>query len=294
MPFAKRTSGLLALATLSLAFIFAAPAVQAAQANRAADTPPSESSQYLHLEHVPSSGLDSASLAVVHAKQREIAAEATFFGYNLRAGEWEYDESSCPAMPDQLLLHYRRQYGDGALSLFTAVVPRGAGRVWVVPVLYRNATPFRSAMGSERSIAVFNRVVPADLAAKAVQPEGNWLAYALCYADIVYGNANILSRAGTEMGLAHAPLPLLRLSEATSARSIVFTDRNAPGAYMVWDLSLNEKGQLTGAAAQQLSDYVARERSGAEPSEKPMPEGQEPPVKPLPAGQEPKVVTRPQ
>lgn len=283
-----RQSGCVALVILSAVLT----QVVAQASGQQADAP--LASDYLELDHTPSSKLDPADSSLIHARRRDIAAEAAFFGYNLSAGEWDYDAATCPVMPDELLLHYRRRFGSGAASLFTAVVPRGPGRVWVVPVLYRNATPFRSATGSERSLAVFNRVVPAEVAAKAVEPDGNWLAYALCYADTVYGNANILSRAGTEVGLSHAPLPLLRMSEASSARGIVFTDRNAPGEYLVWTLTLNDKGKLLAASAQQLSDYVAKERNGAELKEKPMPEGAEPTVKTLPTGKEPKVVPRPQ
>jgi hypothetical protein len=126
--------------------------------------------------------------------------------------------------------------------LFTALVPRDHGRVSVVPVLYRNATPFRSASGNERSIAVFNRVVPADVAQKAIQPEGKWLALALCYADMVGAGAHALKRAGDEVGLSRAPVATLHLSEASPVREIVFTDRDAPGQYLVWNITLNDKG----------------------------------------------------
>ena len=149
-------------------------------------------------------------------------------------------------------------------------------------MLYRNATPFRSATGSERSIAVFNRVVPADVAAKAIQPEGNWLDLALCYADIVYAHANVLNRSGAEVGLVRAPLPLLHISEDSTLRGVTFTDRNAPGQYLVWNLILNGKGRVTAATAVQLSDYIAHVRNGAEPTARPMPPGQRAPVKILP------------
>lgn len=297
MPLAMRSSpwipGPAARAVVAALCILAPPSVLSAQF-QSTSGPIVVHSDYLELQHTPADQLDSADRSLLRAKHSAISAEAAFFGYDLSAHEWSSDAATCPALPGQLLVHYRRAFPNGAESLFTAIVPRGAGRIWVVPILYRNATPFRSATGSERSIAVFNRVVPAAFAAKAVQADGPWLAYALCYADIVYGNANLLSRAGTEMGLAHAPLPLLRISEATTARSIVFTDRNAPGEYLVWTLTLNDKGRLVAASAQQLSDYVAKVRNGAEPAEKPMPEGKEPPVKTLPPPQEPTVKTRPQ
>jgi hypothetical protein len=297
-PNKKQTSGTLrrlctALTSATCAFWIIC-GVAIAQDSRPADLPPPTDAKYLQLEHHPSSQIDATDRSLIHAKQREINTEATFFGYDLNAGEWDYDESSCPAIPDQLILHYRRQFSGGAQSLFTALVPRSAGRVFVVPVLYRNATPFRSATGNERSIAVFNRVVPADIAAQAIDPNGKWLALALCYADIVYGNANVLERPGADIGLARAPAPLLRLSEINNARGIVFTDRNAPGEYLVFNLTLNEKGRVIAANAQQLSDYVAQVRNGADLREKPLPEGKEPKVKSLPPQQEPTVKPRPQ
>lgn len=293
MTFAKRNSGsgALVIAGILCALSSAFPAF--AQL-RPADAPIPVDSRYIELEHLPPSQIPPADASLIHTKQHEIAAEATFFGYDLNAGEWDYTQTSCPAIPDQLVLHYRKQFPNGAASLFTALVPRSGGRVYVVPILYRNATPFRSATGNERSLAVFNRVVPNDIAVKALDPNGKWLALGLCYADIVYGNANALERAGTEVGLSHAPLPLLRLSESTSLRGIVFTDRNAPGEYLVWSLTLNDKGRVIAASAQQLSDYVARIRSGEQPAEKPMPKGQEPNVKVLPPQQEPSVKPRPQ
>lgn len=294
----RRKAGGAALALLIGLFSPVLPGsfqVQAsAQEPRAADTPPPANPQYFELEHRSASQIDPADSSVLRVKQKEISSEATFFGYDLTSGEWDYDQSVCPLLPDELVLHYRRQFRGGAQSIFTALVPRGPGRVFVVPVLYRNATPFQSATGSERSIAVFNRVVPADVAAKAVQPEGKWLLLALCYADIVYAHANVLNQAGAEVGLARAPLPTLHLSVERTARFVLFTDRNAPGQYLVWDIDLDDKGRLTAASATQLSDFVAKVRNGAEPTPKPLPEGKEPHVKVLPPEKEPTVKTIPQ
>jgi hypothetical protein len=238
--------------------------------------------------------MDPADLSLIHAQQRAIAAEAAFFGYDLGSGSWTYDQAVCPALPDQLMLHYRRQYRDGAESLFTALVPRDHGRVFVVPVLYRNATPFRSASDSERSIAVFNRLVPADEAEKAIHPDGKWLVLALCYADMVGADAHALKRAGAEVGLSRAPVATLHLSEESHVRQIVFTDRDAPGQYLVWNITLNDKGRVAAATQVKLSDYVSQVKNPKNLTEKPMPEGKEPPVKVLPPQQEPQTKPTPQ
>jgi hypothetical protein len=251
-------------------------------------------SSYLALEHLPPSQINRPDASLIRARQRDIFAEAAFFGYDLTASGWDYELSVCPILPNQLVLHYKKSFSGGAQSLFTALVPRADGRVYVVPILYRNATPFRSSTGSDRTIAVFNRIVPPDVAQKAVQPDGKWLVLGLCYADIAYGNANALNIPGAEVGLTRAPIPLLRVSEVHTGRAVVFTDRNAPGEYLVWTLTFSDRGRLIAASAAQLSDYVARIRSGAEPKVKPMPPGKEPTIKPLPPGQEPPVKPLPE
>lgn len=298
MPSAQRKFGGVVLAPIAafvLAFLLGSLPTTAASAqdlpNNDANSP---NPAYLELEHHSTSEISPADAQIIREKQREIAAEAAFFAYDLNSSTWDYDLSVCPALPDQLLLHYSRQYRNGGESLFTALVPRGPGRVFVVPVLYHNATPFRSAAGSERSIAVFNRVVPADIAQQAIQPEGKWLSLALCYADIVYAHATALQRAGDDIGLVRAPLPTLRVSDQDALRQIIFTDRNAPGQYLVWTLALTDKGRITAANSVQLSDYVADTKEGKQPTVKPIQEPKEPPVKILPPAKEPPVKTVPQ
>lgn len=272
---------LCALCSAPRSFAQTAPPADVTQYVSAQNT--SDETQYLALEHRPSSKLPPGVLSLIGAKQHAIATEAAFFGYDLRAPGWDFDQTTCPEIPDHLVLHYRRQFPNGTQSVFTALVPRGDGPVYVVPILYRNATPFHSATGSERSIAVFNRVVPAAVAAKAIDPNGKWLTLGLCYADIVYGSVNAMQRAGAaDIGLAQAPLPLLRLSEAKNATGIVFTDRNAPGEFLVWSITMNDKGRIVAASAQQLSDYVVHVRQGAEPKIRKIPPGKEPVIRTLP------------
>jgi hypothetical protein len=262
-------------------------------------TPPAESAgsvqpRFLQLDHHSADQADAADVALLGSKAHAIAAEASFFGYNLRDSGWTWNEASCPEFPDRLLVHYQRTSRDGAVSLFTALVPRGNDRIYVVPVLYRNATPFRSAYGSERSIAVFNRVISADIAEKALQPEGSWLMMGLCYADLVGAESHALQRSGSDVALALAPLPTLHINEGTSDRQVIFTDRNAPGRYLVWGLSFTNKGRLLTADGIKLSDYIAPLRNGKQPPVRPVPPGAEPPVRILPPGKEPPVRPLPQ
>ncbi|MFZ0631460.1 MAG: hypothetical protein WA399_12850 [Acidobacteriaceae bacterium] len=282
---------LLATCGLSLASLAAQTAQPSAPA---AESSASEPPRFLQLDHRSTAQAGTADAALLRSKARAIATEAAFFGYDLHASGWISNETLCPEFPDHLLLHYQRTSRDGAVSLFTALVPRGNDRVYVVPVLYRNATPFKSAYGSERSIAVFNRVVPAEVAEKALQPDGTWLLMGLCYADMVGAEAHALQHSGADVSLALAPVPTLHITEDAPTRQVIFTDRNAPGQYLVWILTFTSKGRLLTADAKKLSDYTAPLRNGKEPPVRPLPPGKEPPVRVLPPGQAPPVKPQPQ
>ena len=259
-----------------------------------AQTSPVTGAPYISLDHLPAAQMAPADAALLRKRHRELATEAAFFGYNFDTTGWTIDQTLCPDIPDALLLHARRRFHDGAESLFTALVPRGPARVWVVPVLYRNATPFHAAIGSERSMTVFNRAVPASIAAHALDPQAHWLLYALCYAEVAGAEPRVPSHFNGNLALVRAPAPTLQISEASSVTSVLFTDRDAPAHYNVWSVSFNQAGHVTAAAATTLADYVAHQRGGANPPEKIMPPGQEPPVKVLPPQQEPPVKTIPQ
>ncbi len=80
MPFAMRRSGRAALAILIAACVSSLPQLSAQQ------TEPAVPTQYLTLDHTPSSRLNAADLNLLRARRAGISAEAAFFGYNLHAG----------------------------------------------------------------------------------------------------------------------------------------------------------------------------------------------------------------
>lgn len=264
MRFASPSAGLVFV--LSTAFLAAPSLCSPALAQKTVPSP--DQPVFLELEHRSSAQMDPSDIAWIQKRHRQIAAEAAFFGYDLSLPGWSYDQTVCPALADDMVLHYRRESQDGAVSLFTALVPRTPARVFVVPVLYRNATPFHSAAGSDRSLDVFNRAVPGELAEAALAPHGNWLLLGACYADLVGGEAYVMERSASSIALVRAPQPTLRLSAGPESSQIIFTDRDAPSHYTVWDLSLNRLGRLTAATATPLADYIAQAGVGPAPHPK--------------------------
>ncbi len=140
-------------------WIFAALALAlAAPASRPANAQQSNRSHQLLLEHLDPDAMSAADSATVQMRQRELAEAARIYGYNIEEGNWSYEQTLCAPMPETILLHYSQKFSDATESLFTAVVPRASGRIGIVPVLYRNATPFVPAPKNPRNYALFNNL----------------------------------------------------------------------------------------------------------------------------------------
>jgi hypothetical protein len=282
-------AALVAVVTLSSAPVLA----QTAQTADASEEP---TVSYTVLEHLSADAMSPDDVALVKSKQREISTEAAMFGYDLHSGQWSYDETVCPAIPDALLLHYRTAAAaNGAHSLFTAIVPRGQERVLVNPVLYHGATPFAPAIVQQRTISVFNQTVPAEAAEKDLQPDGHWLTLAICFAEIAGAEPRVPEHPELETALIKAPSPTLRLSEDKGTTDIEFTGREAPANYTVWDISVNAQGHAVTAASATYPNYTApaqvalqpeekvvKVKEASEPKVKVVPDLPEPPQKPVP------------
>lgn len=234
------------------------------------DIPGLPTASYTVLVHRSAEAMSAEDAEVLRARQHEITMEAAMFGYDLSHGRWTYDETECPAVPDALLLHYRTAAAaNGAQSLFTAVVPRGKGRVLVNPVLYHGATPFESAIGQKRTMSVFNQVVPAEVAEKDIQPEGHWLTLAICYAEIAGGEPRVPEHPELETPLIKAPSPTIRLSESKGTMDIQFTGREAPTDYTVWNISVNKQGRAVEADSVTYPNYTGQPQvAQAEPQQR--------------------------
>ena len=219
---------------------------------------------------VPASQMTRADLALIHAKHSQIEEAAAFRGYHLNVSHWIYSEVRCPLIPGYLMLRYRNQLPSGAEWLFTALVPRGRGRVLIVPVLYRSATPYGPAAQAKNTIAVFNRVVPAAMAAQSIQPDGPWLQLAVCYAAMAGASPRVLNQANFKLALLNAPVTSLRMSEGSSRRHIVFTDPGSSGGYTVWSIHLSGKGRVTAARAKSFSKSSEQGISQSVPKQVPV------------------------
>lgn len=274
-------------------------------------------------------GMSAADRAVFRAHRQEVSEAAKIYGYDLATGKWAFEQAPCAAMPSTMLLRYHRTFPGGAESVFVAAVPRAEGRVRIVPVLYRNATPFVPAATNPRNVALFNELVPRAISRRDASAAGNWVELSACYAELTGGRIPPAPGSGQRIGIAGAPAPTIRLEPQGKALRVTLATRENATAYKLWNLSFHPSGQvasvttsvttedqpvgsaeaarsfqpsgkaqLTASAAAAVSGKVAASSSAAEatttePGWKFVPQAPDPPSKIIPPAPEPSEITMP-
>ncbi|MGC2607847.1 MAG: hypothetical protein WA419_20045, partial [Silvibacterium sp.] len=207
-----------------------------------------------------------ADSAALHARQGEIAATARIYGYDLEEGNWSYQQAVCSPMPETILLRYIHKFSDGTESLFMAAVPRGAGRVRIVPVLYRNATPFVPAPKNPRNFALFHDLVPQAIAPSGTARNDNWLQLGACYAELTGGSASVPSGSGGELAIAGEPQATIHQDVQDHTTRVTFAGSEGARGYTIWSVSFNKNGRVIAAGSEDHSVYVAKATPQVQPA----------------------------
>lgn len=205
---------------------------------------------------------------MLDARGRAITNAAAIYGYDLAQPGWVWDQAICPAFQGTVMVHYLQKFPDGSESLFTAMIPRGSGRVRIVPSLHRNAANYLPSVKDPRHYELFNDLVPADIAKRDVSPEGSWLMLGVCYAEMVGGRPNVPDDPGLDVAMVRAPASTFRIDSVANSREIQFPDRDGIGVYTIWTLKMSPNGRLLSAGNEDYATYVARVVKPDEPAGK--------------------------
>lgn len=237
------------LATLAMAL--AASAVPSGKAQGPDQSHP------IVIQHIAANAINAADRAAIESRSTELTLAARIYGYNLEAGNWTYEQTLCAAMPDTILLHYFQDFPDGTESIFTALMPRGTGRVRIVPLLYHNATPFLPAPKNPRNYALFNELVPRSIAGKDAAASRNWLELGACYAELTGVPTNLPSGANPDIGIAGAPSATIYLNVQDKTTRVTFADREGERIYKIWSIAFSQDGRITAAGTEDRSVIAA-------------------------------------
>lgn len=199
----------------------------------------------LQLRQIDSSQMSPVNHAAVAGSWSLLEQQAKFFGYNLSDSGWHYVQIESPDTPDYVMLQFHRPHATATgASAFTALVSRQGSKVWVVPVLYGGAIPWKSASSMKYTREVFNRVVPPTVAKESIRPSGNWPQLGLTFTSLAGDDAVVLSAPAKDLKWIKAPGATLIVATGQPYRIIELSDVHLQGSYRVWDLAFDAGGRL--------------------------------------------------
>ncbi len=285
-----------ALFLLAAPFLFAQNAPPPSQPSAEATTrdleqtetvfSPVEKLQYFVLEHRSPDQIEPADGDLLKKRKNDIRTEAEFYGYDLSASGWAYEQSVCALIPDYVMLRYSNKDAAGADSLFTVLVPRNGGRILIVPVLSHGATRFKPAPIDPRNYQIFSQIVPPDVAKANSGPDGKWLSLSVCYAEMTGARPQVPNHPSLDVHMIKAPPPTLRISISGQEHEVRFVDPISPTDYRLWDINYNGAGRITSVTDDQHGFGEPVVRTIPEPAPKQVAQPSAPPTKKIPPSQQ--------
>jgi hypothetical protein len=179
---------------------------------------------------------------LVSSAQPSIREDATLAGFELDAGQWNYRQLVCQALPDDVFLLFKRDNGGDDVSLFSAAIPRNRkDPVRIIPIQRRGFSLFSPAPVNPLTIDIFNHIQAGEPATRTA----DWLSTALCYAGLTGGRPETaLSPSGLDGGDLSLSFPPTLQVGGDGESTVRFVDVPTGVQPMEWALTFNSKGQL--------------------------------------------------
>ncbi|HEY2860600.1 MAG TPA: hypothetical protein VGJ21_19430 [Terracidiphilus sp.] len=181
--------------------------------------------------------------AVLAGRRSEIAGAAEINGFDVNTGTWIQNQVVCPDAPRHLIMHYVKLSPDGSVSLFTAIVPRDASHVRIIPVLYHGA-PAGHVLGSTESQRdLINGVISTKAITAGVAAESDWTSLAYCYAAL--GGAEPTGQSVTS---PEETTPIVVISPEGKVREMSFSAMGPGRLYQDWRIEFDRQIQVKSIA----------------------------------------------
>jgi hypothetical protein len=215
--------------------------------------------------------MSAADAALLNAREAEVSRAAAFYGFDLSRADWKYEQVVCRALPEHLILGFTNANSPKGASHFTAVIPRGGGRVQVVAGYAHGLRPFKPSWMNPGSVAVFNGMVAEERGAGPIGGSDHWLNLGMCYAALTGPppEAAIETqdvRASGALGRRNGATPIIRVGDHGAAE-VAFSDvREAERTYN-WTLSFDKSGRLKGADRAEAEPVKVKQQAIVNPGQ---------------------------
>lgn len=222
-----------------------------------------------------------ADAALLSAHRGEIAAAAQFHGYDLSSGTWIQSQVTCPYVSAYLIVHNLQLSHEGAVSLFTALVPRAGGHVHIIPVLQHGTQALRVFGSTDAQRQLIDEVVSAREVTTLTNQNGDWTTLAYCYGALT--GAEPMPASATT---ADETVPRLAIGDDGRVRELSFSILGPDHFLQDWTIQFDHNADV------KTIRFVAR--AVRPPSD--VPQRSDSPFRPVPESREPtaRVVPMPQ
>ncbi len=210
----------------------------------------------LRVKRVDRAHMTGADRELYVAARARLARAGRLFGYQMQGPGWTCDEVITPDIPDYLMVACRKP-GAGRADAFTGLIARRGVAVYVVPVLFGGAAPWKSAANMKASREIFNHVVPEQIAAQSVKPGNDWMQLAMTFTALSGDDSEVLTEPSRQLKWLTAPAPTIQMRNGSSLRTILFSDVSRAGGIRIWTLTFDRQGRLLRARVTTRRDLKA-------------------------------------
>ena len=204
----------------------------------------------LQIKEVSRAHMQAADRNLLDRAHGRLVRQAEIFGFHLNEPGWKCDQVLTPDVPDYLMLACQRQdEGRRGASAFSALVARHGKAVYVVPVMFQGAAPWKTAANMKMSREMFNHVVPAKIAEAAMKPTGKWMTLALTYTALAGDHSVVLAAPSSKLQWLTAPEPTIFLRSGARERTVEVSDVARNDGVRIWKLTFGRSGRLKAAQA---------------------------------------------
>jgi hypothetical protein len=203
----------------------------------------------LRLKQLSVAQMPEADRSLFESSRGRLARAARLFGYQMQEPGWACREVMTKDTPDYLMVICERP-GSGMRSgmdgayVFSALIARSGEAVYVVPVMFGGAAPWKTAANMKAGREILNHVVPARIAAEAMKASGDWMELGMTYTALSGDDSVVLTGVSRHLKWLMAPEPTIVVRGASSKRWILFSDISPRGSVRIWNLTFNRQGRL--------------------------------------------------
>ena len=225
---------------------------QCAQNNYVQDGAPSAQRDCQPLAAVKQISPDAMSAPdqqLVSDRHAELVHAAGFYGFDLEAPGWTYQQGLSPLLHKHVLLVFTNATPLSKASHFTAIVPAsGEEKIQVVPAFTRGLRPYLPGWESKGTYSVFNRLVNSELSGAPISTESDWIQYAVLYLALIGRDPAVPTetdsvKANWDLSVKRGTTPIIMVAK-NGAATISCSDVADPARTAIWKLSFNPHGQI--------------------------------------------------